>query len=160
MLADLDDIIKSLSSEKVQDQCVLLIGTVDQVTEIFSMRPNLRIHFPQSSDIRLPGLLINQLEEILHGKLKGKCLSISDNAKTSTMNAVARAMISPDFENSRYIDGLVETFHSSVLQKQSLSTNNEGYMRSRSRIYQKSGQRYSIPWKNARSCSKAWLAAI
>ncbi|KAJ5565501.1 P-loop containing nucleoside triphosphate hydrolase protein [Penicillium frequentans] len=44
------------------------------------------------------------------------------------MNAVARAMISPDFENSRYIDGLVETFHSSVLQKQSLSTNNEGYM--------------------------------
>lgn len=106
--AVIDTIVADVQSTPGEDQCVLLLGYTDQMTEMMAKsNPGLSRRFPLSDAFHFDDFNDEELKQILELKLKKQGLGATEEAKSVAIEVLQRARNRPNFGNAGEVENLI-----------------------------------------------------
>jgi hypothetical protein len=107
--AIIDTIVADVQSIPGEDRCVLLLGYMDQMEEMFrDVNPGLARRFPLDSAFVFDDLDDSDLQKIFDLKLKDIGYGATNQAKKVALEALQRARNKPNFGNAGEVDILLD----------------------------------------------------
>ncbi|KAK7181913.1 NFX1-type zinc finger-containing protein 1 (ATPase) [Paraphaeosphaeria sporulosa] len=107
--AVIDTIVAEVQSVPGEDRCVLLLGYMEQMEEMFrDVNPGLARRFPLDSAFVFDDFDDDDLRKILNLKLKDIGYSATDQGKKVALEALKRARNKPNFGNAGEVDILLD----------------------------------------------------
>jgi len=106
--AVIDTIVADVQSTPGDDQCVLLLGYKDQMTEMMERSyPGLSRRFPLSDAFHFDDFNDEELKQILELKLEKQGLGATEEAKSVAIEVLRRARDRPNFGNGGEVENLI-----------------------------------------------------
>lgn len=107
--AVIDTIVAEVQSVAGDDRCVLLLGYKAQMEQMFqNVNPGLSRRFPMDSAFQFEDYSDDDLQKILHLKLKQAGFSVTPEARLVVKECLNRARNRPHFGNAGEIDILLD----------------------------------------------------
>jgi hypothetical protein len=104
----IDTIVADVQSTPGEDQCVLLLGYKDQMTEMMeNSNPGLSRRFPLSDAFHFDDFNDEELKQILELKLEKQGLGATEEAKSVAIEVLRRARDRPNFGNAGEVENLI-----------------------------------------------------
>jgi len=119
--AVIDTIVAEVQSVPGDDQCVLLLGYEQQMSDMFqNVNPGLGRRFQFSDPIRFEDFNDEELEQILRHKLKIKQLSATPQAISTALNVLSRLRNGLNFGNGGEVENRIQIAQANYQARQIL----------------------------------------